>query len=85
MNTVVCKNCSWISFAVTREFAENEVNRFNEWFDKQPPETQECYSGHSSVDDYTCLHCCRSDFRPFDPTIDPDITGSTIGPVIYES
>jgi hypothetical protein len=82
MTTVVCNKCNWTSFAVSREYAEDEVKRFNEYFDTLSPEVQQqCYGGKgSSLSNYRCLVCCGTDFTPGYTARD----GSTLNPVIYE-
>lgn len=83
-NLVTCNKCNWVSFGVTREFAEAEVKQFNEYFDGLTVEKQELYYGgqKSSAYHYTCLVCGGSSFRP---SIDGDCPqGCTINPVIVE-
>lgn len=85
MKIVVCPRDRWQHFAVTREYAEAQIKQFNDWYDQQPPETQRLYSGKSSLRNYACHVCGGTEFRPFDASIDPELYGSTISPVIYES
>jgi hypothetical protein len=82
MKTVVCLKCNRTSFAVTREHAEAEVKRFNEYFDTlDENEQHDYYSGRrSSISNYVCIYCGGSRFKPGNTA--PD--GSTLNPVIYE-
>lgn len=82
MNEVTCLTCGWVSFGVSKEYAEAEVDKFNKWFDTQSEETQSMFSGHSSVENYRCLICGGVKFRPYIPGDCPD--GCTLNPVIYE-
>lgn len=82
---VTCTKCGWVHFAVTRAFAEAEVERFNTYFATLTKEEQDLYySGEgSSIKSYEhCNLCSGKDFRPSQPDDCPD--GCTIGPVIYE-
>ena len=81
---IVCKRDGWIHFPVARQQAEVEIARFNEWYDAQDLETQSLYIGRASLRNYACSLCGGTEFRPFDPLVDKDITGSTIQPAIYE-
>lgn len=67
---------------VTREYAEEEVAKFNEWYWDQPDDVTENYSGPASIDKYVCLNCSRDEFR--EATDDDCPYGSTINPVIWE-
>jgi hypothetical protein len=68
---------------VTREYALDEVHRFNAWYIEQDEETQSHFVGPSMIEDYeVCRLCGENEFRPFEEGDCPD--GCTIGPVIYE-
>lgn len=81
---VTCVKCGWVHMGYTRERAEEEVAKFNEWYERQPPKIQDCYGGKAAtVKDYEgCDRCGGKEFRPFTEGDCPD--GCTIGPVIYE-
>ena len=87
MALVTCTKCGWVHSAVSREHAENEVAKFNEWFEKQPQETKDLFGGKpASVREYEgCMICGRDKevtFRPFKEGDCPD--GCTINPTIWE-
>lgn len=86
MELVTCKVCRWVSMGITRAQAQAEIDRFNAYFDSLHPQKQlDYYNGRrSSLDNYRCLSCGGSSFRKYDASRDPDVTGSTINPVIYE-
>lgn len=79
---VVCTKCRWTHFAVTRKYAEDEVARFNAYYDTLTPEQQEQNYGNkkASIDGYERCWCGNTEFVPGNTA--PN--GSTIGPVIYE-
>lgn len=83
--TVTCNKCNWVSFAVTRQEAEQQIATFNKYFETLSKQQQQDYYGGkgSSIDNYTCLYCNGSDFRPSQDGDCPD--GCTINPVIYEA
>lgn len=80
-----CNQCGWVAFGVSREFAEKEVRRFNQFYEASLPAIRECYSGPSSVAHYECCHRCGNgyeDFRDAKPGDCPD--GCTLSPIIVE-
>lgn len=80
MITVVCLKCNKTSFAVSKQYAENEIKHFNDYYYSQPKETQDLFAGPSSVDNYKCIYCNGDQFKPGNTA--PD--GSTLNPVIYQ-
>lgn len=84
MNLVTCVKCGWVSYPLTRDEAEKAVLQFNEWFEKQPPETKEMFGNKpSTLNNYQC-QCGGTTFREYDASKDADISGKTINPVIWE-
>ena len=79
MKTVVCTKCNWTSFAVTREKAEREVAKFNDYFEALSQEDQQMFAGPASVESYVCEFCGGRKFKPGNSAS----KGSTINPVIY--
>lgn len=82
---VTCTNCGWVHFAVTRKHAEQEVAKFNEYYDTLSKEKQDEYYGgkNAIIGNYTgCFACKKNDFRPSKDGDCPN--GCTIQPVIYE-
>lgn len=79
---VHCTKCKWTHFAVTREYAENQVKEFNEYFDKLTKKEQDLYYGGKGahISSYEKCWCGNDEFEPGNTA--PD--GCTIGPVIYE-
>lgn len=84
MKHVICK-CGWVSFALTKQEAETEIQRFNTWFDNQPYKIREMYGNRrSSLSEYLCLRCGKGDFKPASQEEIAKIWGCTINPVVYE-
>lgn len=83
---VTCKACGWVYFGVTREYAENQVKEFNEWFDKQPVNVQSFY-GHCGASMDTYLNCwCGNEYKNFRDSKGGDCPdGVTISPILYYS
>lgn len=85
MLLVTCKNCGWVHMGVSREYAEEQVKKFNEFYVTLPPESQELYYNNkpASIDEYlACMRCGAewSKFRRFEDGDCPD--GCTIGPIV---
>lgn len=82
---VTCK-CGWVSFAVTKEYAENQVKEFNAWFETQSQETKDNYGGvGSDIHAYACQRCGNEDPGVYRPAVEGDCPdGCTIGPVICD-
>lgn len=86
-NLKTCNKCGWVHFAVSRKHAEDEVTKFNEYFDTlSKKEQDEFYSGKgSSIRQYEhCMLCDGSytNFRDSKYGDCPD--GCTINPIISE-
>lgn len=80
---VACRNCGWVSYALTREEAEAAVNEFNSHFDAMPPETQAMYGDRrSSLEDYRCHRCGKDHFQRV--SLGDSLRGSTISPVVWD-
>lgn len=85
-NYVICRNCGWIAYPLTRDLAEVALKRFNAYYDSMSKEAQECYGGkRSSIRDYEhCTRCgaCYHSFRVVKRG--ETIKGSTVSPIIWE-
>ena len=83
MIEVACTSCGWVHMGLTREYAQQEVDKFNAWFDQQPSDVQANYRGRSLIGGYEgCFRCGKNEFRP---SKDGDCSaGCTIQPVIYD-
>lgn len=79
---VTCIRCGWVSYAVTKAEAEQNIAKFNEFYDAQPSEVQAMYAGRSSLEQYRCLRCGGTEFRPAEPGDAPKYV--TLNPVIWE-
>lgn len=81
---VKCKKCNWVSFAITKQKALEEIAQFNQFYYTLTKKEQNNYYGGtpSSEKTYTCLRCNNRDFNVALPEEIP--FGSTINPVIYE-
>ena len=86
---VTCIKCGHVHFAVTREFAENHVIKFNDYYDGLTPYQQHAnYGGKkSSIQDYSrCFACGNDDLSAFRPSVDGDCPiGCTTQPIIQEA
>ena len=92
-DVVTCTKCGWVSFAVSREYAEKAVKGFIDYYNALSHKDKEFWRGVNadgslrparmpSVADYVCLHCSGSSFRP---AKDGDCPGGcTLNPVIVE-
>ncbi len=84
MKSVTCNKCGWVWMEVSRDHAENEVRKFNLYFDGLSKKEQDDYYGgnKSSIKHYDGCHCGNSykNFRDFKPGDCPD--GCTISPII---
>ena len=83
---VTCLKCSWISFAVSLDYVEDEVKRMNEYLDSLSPEKfQEYYGGkRPEPHDYVCLRCSGDKFRPSTEAELKKVFGCTINSVLWE-
>lgn len=82
-----CLSCGWVHFGVTRQYAEDQVARFNEYFSTLSPEVQQSfYGGHgATLDDYLRCGLCSGSFTNFRDAVEGDCPdGCTIGPIIHE-
>jgi hypothetical protein len=81
-----CLKCGWVAFGVSRVYAEAEVSKFNDFFDKADAATRESYGNRrSSIANYErCMLCGNShtNFRDAKPGDCPD--GCTMSPILYE-
>lgn len=86
LEQVTCNTCGWVHFGVTRKYAEDEVERFNKYFDGLPKETQEqLYGGKkSSIAQYEKCNLCGNNWKNFRLAKEGDCPpGCTIGPIIH--
>lgn len=82
-----CNACGWVHFGVTRAYAEDEVQRFNDYVRTiDPKKWQEYWGGRlSSVADYERCGSCGSSHVNFRDAVEGDCPdGCTIGPIIVE-
>ena len=80
-----CNQCGWVAFGVSRDYAEEEVARFNKFYEASAPEVRDCYGGPSSIAHYECCNRCGESYKNFRDSVDGDCpAGCTISPVIVE-
>ncbi|MCH6206377.1 hypothetical protein L3V16_21365 [Brucella ciceri] len=79
---VTCLKCGWVSFAITRAAALKEIEKFNDWYRNQPSDVKARYGHESSLEQYRCLRCQGTEFRPASPGDAP--RGVTLNPVVWE-
>ena len=86
-NERTCNKCGWVHFAVSREFAENEVKRFNDYFNTLTEDKQQKYYGgkSSSIKHYEHCSLCGNPYTNFRESEEDDCPiGVTLGPIIKE-
>lgn len=85
---VSCENCGWVSYAVTRQEAEEAVASFKAYYDGLTAKEQREYygaSGPSTIEkDYRCQRCGKTAFRRTSQADAVAAAGHTIGPVVWE-
>lgn len=82
---VECKKCTYVHFQVSRKYAEEEVQRFNSYYDSLPSKAKKMFAGRSSVKNYETCMLCGSSYRHFRPMKEErykEIYGHTINPII---
>lgn len=82
-----CLKCGWVHFAVPRGHAENEIARFNAYYDTLTPKQQRDYYGadKSSIKLYEQCDRCGGPHTNFREEKEGDCPiGCTIGPIIHE-
>lgn len=82
---VTCEKCSWISYAVSKAYAEKEVEEFLAFYDSMPKDQAENLYGKRRGHNYKCLRCNGDKFRPTTTAESNAIYGSTISPVVWEA
>lgn len=86
MNTVTCSACGWVHFGVTRAHAEEEVAKFNAYFEAQAQNVRDLFGNTpASIKTYErCFSCggAHTNMRESKPGDCPD--GCTIQPIIVE-
>ena len=84
---ITCNKCGWVYFAVSREYAENEVKTFNEYFKTLSKEDQELYYGGkgANIKSYEKCWCGNNhtNFRDSSHGDCPD--GCTLSPIINDT
>lgn len=82
---VQCKHCGWQHFAVTRKYAGDEVESFNEYYDTLTIDEQNKYYGgqKSIINNYENCDRCGKLADMVAPT--KELIGSTVGPIIWET
>ncbi len=84
-NTVICRRCGWVHFAVSLVHAEKEVKEFNDYYDTLTAEQQESYYGSKKSHLVNYLFCmfCNSLYTNFRKTKRGEVpNGSTINPIL---
>ena len=84
---VVCNKCHWVGFQVSRQYAEDEVKKFNDYYDTLSPEKQELYYSNkkADIDFYEgCFRCDNTykDFHDASEEEEKNVFGSTLNPTI---
>lgn len=80
----ICKKCKWVYFFVSRQYAENEVKKFNEYFETLSDDKKKDYYGGkgSNIKSYEFCHCGES-YKNFRDALNSEVpSGSTVSPII---
>lgn len=81
-----CLKCGWVHFGVTRQHAEDEVSRFNTYFDTLDQDGKDSFGNKkSSIRHYERCFFCSGPWTNFRPYLEGDCPeGVTIQPIIVE-
>jgi hypothetical protein len=82
---VECKKCTYVHFETPLQYAEEEVQSFNRYYENLPEEGRSIFGGPASLDTYkSCMGCGGSyrNFRAMPPERYPEIYGHTINPIL---
>lgn len=82
----ICCLCGWVYFSVSRNYAKEEVDRFNKYYySLSQKEQNEYYGGRpSSISNYENCYRCRNSYKNF-RDLEPDERlpiGITMNPII---
>ena len=82
-----CGRCGWVHFGMSRKDAEEDVRRFNHFFDSETDEVREMYGNkRSEIRNYERCFFCHAPFTCFKPFKEGDCPdGVTMQPIIDES
>jgi len=84
--SVMCNKCGWVHFAVTYDYAVKQVAEFNEWYNKQPQMTKDCYGGPAKLSGYCFCGRCGNTYKDFRAAKAEECpNGSTINPILHFS
>lgn len=85
MQTVKCGSCGWVHFEVSRQYAEDEVKTFNEFYETLDKEEKLMYYGNegAKISNYESCDRCGASYKNFyEGNNDFLLSGHTIGPII---
>lgn len=83
---VTCNQCNYVMFAVTLEYARQEVSDFNRYFwGLEEQKRVDYYGGKpSTIKNYVKCISCGGTFKNFRPAIAGDCPdGCTINPILH--
>ncbi len=79
-----CKKCNWLHFGVSETKAIQDVQKFNEYYNKLSDEEKKAYNGILDIETYKKCFKCRTSYENMKIDImKPEENGSTIQPIIY--
>lgn len=86
MSERTCNKCGRVAFGVAREWAEEQVERFNEFFHRSDDKTRESYGNRrSTIGSYERCMQCGAPHTDFRDAVDGDCPiGCTLSPIIVE-
>lgn len=82
-----CKSCGWVYFGVSREYAENEVKKFNRYFKKLSLKDRKDYYGNKPANILPYETCwCGNSYTNFKKSKKNDCpNGVTMSAIIVEN
>jgi len=86
MSLRTCNACGWVHFGVTRRSAEDEVKRFNDYFEAAAQNVRDLFGNTpSSIANYErCARCGGSHTDMHDAERGDCPDGCTLQPIIVE-
>jgi len=81
---VTCKKCKWVSVGYSKDFVVNEINEFNNYYDTLDEETQDHFSGRSSLENYKCINCNGKRFKIASTKDIERVANRTLCSVVFE-
>lgn len=80
---VKCNKCKWVHFVVSRNHAEDEVAKFNLFYNGLSDGRKENYNGPSKIENYEGCMLCGNNYKNFIDAEEKDVPmGATLNPIL---